>query len=237
MTMHARIEPDCPAADSFDGGRRAGEPSAPLPGAPQPLGQTGPLSEKDFILVRQAANRRVGIARCAGRAKVSSNITLIIGFLALVLVPVWPSWDGAMIAVGLCVVGFVERFGAGRMRQADPGAARLLGSNQLALLGLIVLYCLIQMITFSSERAKAEVISPETRSQLNGMPEITRSLDATIERWAPLANYGFYGLVIVLSAVFQGGMAVYYFARRRQLAEFHSQTPPWISRLFVEAGA
>ena len=235
--MTAQTEADHPAADSFDGARNAGEPSAPLPGVPQPSGQTCPLSEKDFILVRQAAHRRAGIARCAGRAKVSANITLAIGILALVLVPVWPSWDGAMIAVGLCVVGFVERFGAGRMRQADPGAARLLGTNQLALLGLIVLYCLIQMITFSSERAKAEVISPETRSQLSGMPEITRSLDATIERWAPPATYGFYGLVIVLSAIVQGGMAAYYFARKRQLAEFHNQTPPWICRLFVETGA
>jgi hypothetical protein len=38
----------------------------------------------------------------------------------------------------------------------------------------------------------------------------------------------FYGGVIVLSALFQGGTALYYFWRRRLVEEFVAETPAWV---------
>ena len=120
------------------------------------------------------------------------------------------------------------------MRLADPAAARALAGNQLALFGLIALYCVVQMVGFSPAQAKAAAISPEVRSQLNGMPSMAKAIDSQIDRWAPLLTYGFYGLVIVVSLIFQGGMALYYFTRTRHLAAFNSRTPPWVRRVVIE---
>jgi hypothetical protein len=66
---------------------------------------------------------------------------------------------------------------------------------------------------------------------------MARGIDQMVERWAPILVYGFYSLVIFFSAVFQGGMAAYYFTRRRHIESFNRKTPPWIRRLFVEIGA
>ncbi len=54
---------------------------------------------------------------------------------------------------------------------------------------------------------------------------------------APLVIYGFYGLVIVLSAAFQGGLAAYYFTRRRPLEAFNLQTPDWVRQVLAEANS
>jgi type IV secretory pathway TrbD component len=196
-----------------------------------------PLDEGDFLLIRQAAVHRRAVRSAARTALASSTTTLSVGVLAVPLVFFWPSWEGALVAVGLCIIGWVEYRGCRRMRRADPSAARVLGRNQLALLGLIVLYCVVQMATFSPEKAKAVAVSPEVRSQLAALPNMEKAIDGAVERLAPLVTYGLYGLVIVLSAIFQGGLAAYYFTRRRHLEAFNSRTPQWVRRLFIEAGA
>ena len=38
----------------------------------------------------------------------------------------------------------------------------------------------------------------------------------------------FYGGVIALSALFQGGTALYYFSRRRLVEEYIAETPEWV---------
>jgi hypothetical protein len=37
-----------------------------------------------------------------------------------------------------------------------------------------------------------------------------------------------YGGVIVFSALFQGGTALYYFSRRRHVEDFIAETPAWV---------
>ncbi len=88
------------------------------------------------------------------------------------------------------------------------------------------------MATVSSQQIKDMVVSPEFRSQLSGLPEMNREVEG-FDRWAPLALYGFYSLVIVLSVLFQGGMSLYYFTRRKRVAAF-LQSPEWARRLVLE---
>ena len=196
-----------------------------------------PLEETDFLLIRQAAFRRKAVKNAARTASASAATTLVIVFAAVPLLIFWPSWSGVMVVAGLSVIGAVEFRFSRRMRRADPAAARVLGFNQLALLGLIALYCVIQMALFSPEQAKDAAFSPEVRSQLASVPGMEQDIYGLIERWAPLMIYGFYGLIIVLSVFFQGGMALYYFTRKHHLEAFNKQTPPWIRRLFIETGA
>ncbi|MCP4606645.1 MAG: hypothetical protein GY847_40085 [Proteobacteria bacterium] len=199
--------------------------------------QSAPLNDSDYLLIRQATVHYKAIRTSARTALTSSVITFLIGISAVPLVLLWPSWEGAIIAVGLCLVGIVEYMGYRKMRRADPAAARILGRNQLALLGLIVLYCVVQMVVFSPEQAQTEAISPEVRSQLDAMmPGMSEAVDAEIGHWAPLVTYGFYGLIILLSLVFQAGMALYYFTRKRYIEAFNEQTPKWVRRVFTETG-
>jgi hypothetical protein len=198
----------------------------------------GPLDEAQYALVQEAAGLYRPIKRAARTALGSAIVTLVIGATAAPLLLVWPSLAGAFITVGLGVIGVVEFLGSRKMRQADPAAARQLALNQVAFLGLIVLYCVAQMLSFSAEDWRAAAMSPEFREQLQqAMPEMARSIDRDIEQWAPLATYGFYSLVIVLSIFFQGGMALYYYTRLKHLEAFHSRTPPWVRRLLLESAA
>ena len=203
-----------------------GPPPAAPPGA-------SPLDESQFALVQEAAQNYKPIKKAARIALGSAVTTLIIGACAVPFTLVWPSFAGALVTVGLCVIGVVEFLGYRKMMRADPSAARHLAANQLAFLGLIVLYCAIQMLTFSTEDVKAVALSPEFRAQLDAMPDLARGIDRDIEQWAPLATYGFYSLVIVLSVFFQGGLALYYFTRRKSLEAFQRQ-PPWVRRVLAE---
>lgn len=207
------------------------QPPMPPPAPPALAQRPCPLSESDFLVVRQAAVCRKAVRAAARTSLISAEITLSIGVIALVLSAMWRDLGGALMAAGVCAVGAVEYSGYRRMRRADPAAARLLGYNQLAFLGLILIYCLIQMLTFSTDHA----LSPEVRSQLGGMP--TKEIDQIIEQWAPLVTYGFYGLVMLLSVGCQGGLALYYFTRRRRVEAFTCQTAEWVRRLFTETGA
>ena len=195
-----------------------------------------PLEEAHFAAIRQAVVDRRAIRRACRTALSSSVVTLLIGASSLPFVVIWPSLSGLFIVAGICTIGIMEFLGYQRLRRADPAAARSLALNQLAFLGLIIIYCLGQMIAFSPDDAKAAALSPEARAQLNAMPSMAGAIDGQIERWAPLLTYGFYSLVILLSAASQGGMALYYYTRRRHIEAFNRKTPPWIRRLLVEAG-
>jgi hypothetical protein len=192
------------------------------------------LDESQFALVQEAARIYKPIKRATWTALGSSIVTLLIGASAVPFLLIWPSLSGFLITVGLGVIGVVEFLGYRKLRKADPTAARFLATNQLAFLGLIVFYCLFQMLSFSPEDAKSAALSPEVRAQLSAMPDMASAIDRDIEQWAPLVTYGFYSLVIVLSLFFQGGMAYYYFTRRKFLEAFQRQTPPWVRRLLVE---
>ncbi len=195
------------------------------------------LTDAHFAEVRQAVRDRRRVKAAARTALSSGSITLMIGVLAAPFVLVWPSASGVMIVAGMCAVGAVELFGYRRMRRAEPSAARLLGANQLAFLGLISLYCVMQMVAFSPEEAQAAALSPEVQAQLSAVPEMAGAINDLVLRWAPIVTYGFYSLLIGLSVCFQGGMALYYFTRRKHIERFNQATPQWIRRLFVEMRA
>ena len=197
----------------------------------------GPLHEDDFRQIATAMAGFKAIRSAARTAWMSAATTLTIGAFSALFFLVWPSWEGALVAVGLCAVGAVEYWGHCRMRRAEVAAAGILAKNQLAFLGLIVIYSLAQMATFSTQKLKADALSPEVRSQMAAMPSMQRAIDGPIDRYAPLVTYGFYGLVIVMSVLFQGGLALYYFSRKKRLVAFHSQTPDWVRRVVVETRA
>lgn len=183
-------------------------------------------------MIRQAvANRRA--VRSASRTALGSAISiLVIGIGAVPFVLLSLSWLGCLMATAITAIGVVEYVGYQRLRRAEPGAAKFLGWNQIVFLGLIIAYCILQMATFSTTQMKSSMLSPETRSALAELPGMEKSIDAM----APMFMYGMYSLIIVVSLAMQGGLALYYFTRRRRIEQFNRTTPAWIRRLFVEMG-
>lgn len=197
---------------------------------------TSPLDERHFAMVRQASQGRKAVEKMIRRTRSSSLIALVLGVVAIGIAFIWPGWENVLIAVALCAIGAVELWGHHQIRQVKSRAATVLGSNQLALLLTIIAYCTVQMAAFSSEEAKGSALSPELRAQLDGLLVAQPTLEREIDQWMPILTYGFYGLIIVISIGFQGGMARYYFRNRRYIDAFNRETPSWIRRLFVEMG-
>ncbi|MBN2583960.1 MAG: hypothetical protein JXL80_12915 [Planctomycetes bacterium] len=193
-----------------------------------------PLDERHFAMVQQAVQSHKAIDRLSRRTRSSSAIMLILGALTMVWTFFSPDLTNALIALALCVTGTAEWYGHTQVRRARSGAAKLLGINQLVLMGVIIAYCVAQMVMFSPEKAKAEALSPELRSQMSAMPGAVGSFNAMIDRWGPIVTYGFYGLMILIGVAFQGGTALYYFTRKRHIEAFARETPAWIQRLFIE---
>jgi len=212
--------------------RNGPQAEAPAAGA---VGGPGPaIGPGELVLVREAVARRRKVTRAAAVARASAITTLAIGLLALPFVVVSPSFSGLVVVAGVIVVGVREWTGYGKMRRAQAGAARHLGWNQVALLGVITLYCVLEMATFSPEDVKSAALSPEVRSQLAALPGMQAQIEGLIETWAPYAVYGFYSALILLSIGFQGGLALYYFSRGKYIETFRRDTPEWVMQVLAE---
>ncbi|MCY2929178.1 MAG: hypothetical protein NTV86_06720 [Planctomycetota bacterium] len=203
------------------------------PGAVPPVSRPSPLSEEDFLAVRRGGLEYLAIRRTIKTARTSAVVTLVIGALALLVCALSFAWVAIVTAVGVCVVGAVEFAGAGRLRQGQLRAPRMLAINQLCFLALIVVYCVIQMVATTSAEIREAALSPGFRSALAGMPDMQKTAD----QLAPLVFYGLYVGTILLSALVQGGLAGRYHVCGRRLAAFTGHTPPWVCRVIREVHA
>lgn len=178
-----------------------------------------PLTEADFLAVRLAEKRHRVIKRAARFAAFSAVSTLVLAAFGAVFTLIdFTAWS-LIITVGLAVIGAVEFRAHQKLLRAEPAACRTLALNQIAFAALITVYCLWQMIFFSASSMPAEL------KQLLD-PEIMRSL--------PKFVCAFYALVIFLSVAYCGGLALYYYSRRRHVEAFHRETPDWIRRQLLE---
>jgi hypothetical protein len=127
------------------------------------------------------------------------------------------------VFAGLAAVAWNEFRGRERLRQFDPAGPSILGWNQLGLLALITVYCLwaIYSNLWGSESIDAQLrANPELKAAFG-------SLDGLSQMVEPIV-LAFYGLVIALSTLFQGGNALYYFTRRKYVETYVRETPEWV---------
>lgn len=206
----------------------------PVPVDAQAAEPASPLDESHFQLIQLAARQRQPVLKAAKRAKGSAITILVIAACSVPFVLFSPGWLDFMAVAGIALIGVREYIGAQQMRQGKPEAASYLGYNQLIFIGMICVYCAIQMLSFSNEQARGTLISPELQSQLAMLPDLQADVNDKIDYWAPLIHYAFYSLVIIISAAVQGSFSYYYFNRKRHLEALNANTPDWIQRLFAE---
>jgi hypothetical protein len=133
---------------------------------------------------------------------------------------------GFLATVILAVVAWNEFRGRKRLLAFDPSAAALLGWNQVGLLAAIVAYCLWMLYT--------SLTGGNPLAELKASPEMGEVLGIDGGGFDVLYRQivvGFYGVVILLSVIFQGWNAYYYFTRRRHVEDYLVQTPAWVREL------
>ncbi len=174
-------------------------------------GGASPLSEEEKREFSRAGEHARSILK-AERAAAFNGWT--IGFFAAVtLLFSLSSPITALLGFGMAVVAWNEFRGRKMIRQWDSRGPQLLGRNQLGLMVLVIAYCLWSMV--------------RTPTPISGLAEL-EELVGPVEDLARTLAHFVYGSVIVLTAVFQGLMARYYFARVGMMETYLADTPTWI---------
>ena len=207
-----------------------GQSPPPLP--PSRPAQGARLSEADYLLVRRASLARKSVQRVVTVAGANAVMELGVGILALLVTVFWWSWAGLLVGLALCAVGAVELAGRKRVRMGDASGASLLALNQLAFLAVIIIYCVAQMVG-----TPAQAVNDAIGSELRELSEATGTPLGDVEQSVTAMARWFYLLIILLSVAFQGGMALYYFTRRKAIEQFNRETPEWVRRLLKAGGA
>jgi hypothetical protein len=180
-----------------------------------------------------SATHRRELSAARDRAKTIRKAARVAGFngwttaAAAALSAMFLVFDRSGVAIaitlGLSIIAYNEFRGRKRLLNFDPGAATLLGWNQLALLAMIVVYCLWSLYGSLGEAGTMA-------TELKGYAELDSVLGSAggFAGLYKTITFAVYGGAIGLSAIFQGGNALYYFTRRHHVEDFIAETPQWV---------
>jgi len=146
------------------------------------------------------------VAVCAG---LCALVSLAFGELA-----------GASIGILVSAGGALEIYGNRRLRRRDPGGVRWLVRSQLVVLAAIGAYASARLFSFDPEYVR-EIITPSMRASLDEM-------GLTADEIIPLVSRAFhllYGGLLLVTLLYQGGVALYYRRQARAVAEALNPPP------------
>lgn len=127
------------------------------------------------------------------------------------------------LGLGLGAVAYLELRNAGRVKRLDADAARILGFNQLALAGILIIYACWELYVSSRSGGTAAalgVTDPDVAQMLGPVQDLTTMI-----------SHAVYGSLILIAVFAQGSMALYYFTRVRLIRNYVATTPEWIITL------
>lgn len=181
----------------------------------------GPLTRDQL---RELSDAKQSAKKIRSAARVASFNGWSLGIGAALSAPfALFSLVGLLLTVGLAVVSFNEFRGRKRLLQFDPAAAKMLGWNQLALLAMIVVYCLWMLyVGLAGENSFV--------AQMEAQPELQAAL-GSMDEMGDLYNrlvVILYSSIMAVSVVFQGVNALYYFSRRKYIQAYVRDTPEWV---------
>ncbi len=175
-----------------------------------------PLSSEQQQQLRDARDRADSFL---GAAKVAAFNGWTLGFFAAVsLLFGLFSPTSLVVGLGLAAVTRNEFMGRTRLLALDPEGPELLWRNQLGLMALIIAYAAWSMYR--------TVAFPDPE-----MARLTDLLGEGMDEWVRSLTLAAYGIVILVTAIFQGWNARYYFVRVQRLRDYVRITPPWILAL------
>jgi hypothetical protein len=169
-----------------------------------------------------AQRRGKKVRRAAGSARFQGWSISIFAAFTIVFSLFDP--PGLLLGIGMGVTGYFQFVGAARLAKLDAPAARMLGWNQLALGGMLVLYALWGLLHAGSAPLPPEVMSAGARQSLGPMFQSAQEL-------AKLIAMVVYATVAVAAVLGQGWAAWYYFSREKYVRRYEADTPQWIADL------
>ena len=180
-----------------------------------------PFSESHQRALAAARDRAEPIRRASRVATFNAWTTAILAALSAPFALFGVA--GLLVFAALALVAWNEFRGRRRLLAFDPAGATILGWNQLGLLGMITLYCVWALYSnlwgggSIEAQLKANPQLGPAIGSVQGFDDLYRSIVIVL-----------YGSVIVLSAIFQGGNALYYFSRRKYVEAYVRETPQWV---------
>lgn len=192
----------------------------------------GPLDQTQARALAAAAARTKPIRTAARVASFNGWTMTLMAVLSAPFALFDPT--GFVVFAGLAIVAFNEFRGRKRLLAFDPGATTMLGWNQLGLLMVVTAYCLWALYSnlLGSNTLEAQLkASPELGTAFGSLGDV-EGFDGLYRQLV----VALYGSVIVLSAIFQGGNAIYYFTRRKIVEDYVRETPQWVRDIQRAAG-
>lgn len=172
----------------------------------------GPLSPEQQ---EKLASANARAQKILAATKVATFNGWTIGAFAAITLPfALFSLTALVIGVGMAIVARNEFRGRGLLRRFDPHGPQLLWRNQVGFMTLIIGYCVWSIYS----------------ALTNPIPQL-EELEAAMGATAGLVTnltVAVYSVVIVLTLVFQGLNARYYFARIKLVQGYLEETPVWI---------
>lgn len=178
-----------------------------------------PLTQSHHRELAYAVSR-AKIMRKVARVAAFNGWTMAI-FAACSLPFAVTSLLNGVMGLGLATLAYNEFRGRRLIGRFNLSAPRLLGWNQIGFMSLIVAYCLWMIV---STLINPSLMSPEVASSLTMMGQSPELLETLVRA----ATVGTYVILIVLTVIFQGLNAAYYFSRKKHLRAYLDETPPWV---------
>lgn len=180
--------------------------------------QVTPLTDQQRQALSEADRRCRKATRAAGVAAFNGWFTAVFAALCAPFAPF--SITALLMGCALGVIAFNEFRGRRLIRALDLRGPRRLGWNQVGMMAVVIVYALFQIyagLTGASPYQAHIASEPQLAEMLGSIDEL--------QRFVVLAVYV---TVIVLTIVFQGGNALYYFTRTGPMRAYLAQTPPWV---------
>jgi hypothetical protein len=180
-----------------------------------------PLTDSHRRELAAAALRAEPIRRAARVANFNAWTTAILAGLSAPFALF--GLVGLLAFAVLASVAWNEFRGRRRLLEFDPAGASILGWNQLGLLTMITVYCVWSIYSNLWGGGSIE-------AELRANPQLAPAI-SSVEGFGDLYRLivvVLYGSVIVLSALFQGANAFYYFTRRKYVEAYRRETPAWV---------
>jgi hypothetical protein len=188
-----------------------------------PRPQRAALTEVERQVLTRAAESRSDLLRAAGIGRRNGMSYIVFGVISLAAS--FPS-DQAGLGLGavLVALGLNARSWSRRLAAADLAAPSRLALGEVALLLAIIVYCVAKMTIMRTSGAELADLVGST------------SLDIDIEDMVDSATNVVYPTVILIGFLYQGGLALYYRARRSAVRFYREDTPEWAREIVSIVG-
>ncbi|HEX2854258.1 MAG TPA: hypothetical protein VHO24_13565 [Opitutaceae bacterium] len=163
------------------------------------------MSKTPPLLPEETLQRVLRVARVDGM-----SVLLIAGFLALASAAAG-DYMGALIGLVIAAAGAIELHGDGLLRNGFPLGMKWLIGSQLYLMAVVLGYCAMRL---------THVALPPIPDTLKPMIEMSaQQWKMATDDYLLMVYRLSFRLLALLTFLYQGGMAFYYFRRRAAVAQ------------------